>query len=299
MTFELSADQIEALQKIVILCREHKDGPELFTYAEIERALERYPGALTKNEVFPNQYTLNSLVRACVQQLDLEDQSRSLTTTFLFRLLEQKWHAQPLRHKVVEATPKIVRPPRGFANEDVLALINHLDTALGALPQKPGPGSIGDREVFKRLGENRETVVGAVRALDQLESLKAVHDSLQILQVLGGASLDQSASLKSEAAAELSSLVAFAVLPSFAESLSNKAAKQLAKLGVQVMTGAMVERIDDRGVTVGGKLMRCGAVLWTAGVSPSPIHDAIYSARGATLSQRAQRALSKVAIAAE
>ena len=61
------------------------------------------------------------------------------------------------------------------------------------------------------------------------------------------------------------------VLPSFAESLSNKAARRLAKLGVQVMTGAMVERIDDRRVTVGGKLMPCGAVLWTAGVSPSQI----------------------------
>ena len=33
----------------------------------------------------------------------------------------------------------------------------------------------------------------------------------------------------------------------------------------------MVERIDERGVTVGGKLIPCGAVLWTAGVSPSPI----------------------------
>ena len=33
----------------------------------------------------------------------------------------------------------------------------------------------------------------------------------------------------------------------------------------------MVERIDDRGVTVGGKLIPCGAVLWTAGVSPSPL----------------------------
>jgi NADH dehydrogenase len=61
------------------------------------------------------------------------------------------------------------------------------------------------------------------------------------------------------------------ILPSFAESLSKKAADHLAKLGVQVITGAMVERIDDRGVTVAGKLIRCGAVLWTAGVSPSPI----------------------------
>src|SRR6202044_3953057 len=61
------------------------------------------------------------------------------------------------------------------------------------------------------------------------------------------------------------------ILPSFAESLSKKAADRLAKLGVQVITGAMVERIDARGVTVGGKLIPCGAVLWTAGVSPSPL----------------------------
>ena len=61
------------------------------------------------------------------------------------------------------------------------------------------------------------------------------------------------------------------VLPTFAESLSKKAADRLTKLGVQVVTGAMVERIDDRGVTVGGKLIPCGAVLWTAGVAPSPL----------------------------
>ena len=35
------------------------------------------------------------------------------------------------------------------------------------------------------------------------------------------------------------------ILPSFAESLSKKAAERLAKLGVQVITGAMVESIDD------------------------------------------------------
>jgi NADH:ubiquinone reductase (H+-translocating) len=61
------------------------------------------------------------------------------------------------------------------------------------------------------------------------------------------------------------------ILPSFAESLSKKAADRLAKLGVRVITGAMVESIDARGVTVGGKLIPCGAVLWTAGVSPSPL----------------------------
>ena len=61
------------------------------------------------------------------------------------------------------------------------------------------------------------------------------------------------------------------VLPSFAESLSDKAAQRLAKLGVKVVIGAMVEHIDDRGVIVGGKRIESGTVLWTAGVSPSPL----------------------------
>jgi len=61
------------------------------------------------------------------------------------------------------------------------------------------------------------------------------------------------------------------VLSSFAESLSKRAAARLAKLGVQVVTGAMVELVDDRGVIVGGRRIESATVLWTAGVSPSPI----------------------------
>src|SRR5271163_1416525 len=61
------------------------------------------------------------------------------------------------------------------------------------------------------------------------------------------------------------------VLPSFAESSSLKAAQRLAKLGVKVITSAMVEHIDDQGVTVGGQRIDSGTVLWTAGVSPSPL----------------------------
>ena len=61
------------------------------------------------------------------------------------------------------------------------------------------------------------------------------------------------------------------ILPSFAESLSKKAEKHLAKLGVQVITGSMVEQVNAQGVTVGGKLIPCATVLWTAGVSPSPL----------------------------
>ena len=61
------------------------------------------------------------------------------------------------------------------------------------------------------------------------------------------------------------------VLPSYAESLSEKAAKRLDRLGVEVMTGAIVEKVNEQGVTVAGKLIKSATVLWTAGVAPSPI----------------------------
>jgi NADH:ubiquinone reductase (H+-translocating) len=61
------------------------------------------------------------------------------------------------------------------------------------------------------------------------------------------------------------------ILPSYAESLSKKAARQLEKLGVTVMTGARVDHVDERGVIVGGKRIESATVLWMAGVSPSPI----------------------------
>ncbi len=61
------------------------------------------------------------------------------------------------------------------------------------------------------------------------------------------------------------------ILPSYTESLSLKAAKRLGKLGVKVMTGAMVERVDEQGVIVAGNRIESATVLWTAGVAPSPV----------------------------
>src|SRR5215470_8297704 len=42
------------------------------------------------------------------------------------------------------------------------------------------------------------------------------------------------------------------ILPSYAESLSKKAAERLEKLGVTVMTGTRVEHVDEQGVIVAG-----------------------------------------------
>jgi NADH dehydrogenase len=61
------------------------------------------------------------------------------------------------------------------------------------------------------------------------------------------------------------------ILPTFAESLSRKVAKRLGELGVQVLTGVKVEKVDEEGVVAAGARIPSATVLWTAGVAASPI----------------------------
>jgi NADH:ubiquinone reductase (H+-translocating) len=61
------------------------------------------------------------------------------------------------------------------------------------------------------------------------------------------------------------------ILPTFAESLADKAAKRLEKLGVKIATGVKVEQVDEIGVIADGKRIPSATVLWTAGVAPAPI----------------------------
>ena len=61
------------------------------------------------------------------------------------------------------------------------------------------------------------------------------------------------------------------ILPTFAESLGKKAAKRLEKLGVKIVTGVKVEKVDENGVVANGERIPSATVLWTAGVAPSPI----------------------------
>ena len=61
------------------------------------------------------------------------------------------------------------------------------------------------------------------------------------------------------------------ILPSFAETLSTKATKQLEKLGVKVLTGTKVEKVDEKGVIANGTRIPSATVLWTAGVTASPV----------------------------
>jgi len=61
------------------------------------------------------------------------------------------------------------------------------------------------------------------------------------------------------------------VLPTFAESVSRKVTRRLEKLGVKVLTGVKVETVDELGVVAGGMRIASATVLWTAGVTASPL----------------------------
>ena len=61
------------------------------------------------------------------------------------------------------------------------------------------------------------------------------------------------------------------LLASFPESLSERAKRQLQKLGVEVVTGTPVNAIDANGYTLGTEQIPARTVLWAAGVAASPL----------------------------
>jgi NADH:ubiquinone reductase (H+-translocating) len=60
------------------------------------------------------------------------------------------------------------------------------------------------------------------------------------------------------------------VLGTFSEKLSAVARKRLEQLGVEVMLGKGVDKVDEDGVITGGERIASKTVIWTAGVVPSP-----------------------------
>lgn len=60
------------------------------------------------------------------------------------------------------------------------------------------------------------------------------------------------------------------LLNTFPEALSEKAAKKLERLGVEVRTDERVEEVDGDGVVVEGQRIAAGTVIWAAGVKASP-----------------------------
>jgi len=65
------------------------------------------------------------------------------------------------------------------------------------------------------------------------------------------------------------------VLGTFAAELSESAKKSLAEMGVEVLTGARVTRIDASGVVFGDTRIEAATVLWAAGVTASPLNESL------------------------
>jgi NADH dehydrogenase len=61
------------------------------------------------------------------------------------------------------------------------------------------------------------------------------------------------------------------VLPAFDPQLSDKAQRQLERIGVEVLTGNAVTGIDAGGVHLGERRLEARTVLWAAGVAASPL----------------------------
>jgi NADH dehydrogenase len=69
------------------------------------------------------------------------------------------------------------------------------------------------------------------------------------------------------------------LLAQFDEKLAARAARDLEKLGVEVLTSSMVEQIDAEGVKVNGRRIPAGTVLWAAGVQASQLGRELGAAR--------------------
>jgi NADH dehydrogenase len=61
------------------------------------------------------------------------------------------------------------------------------------------------------------------------------------------------------------------VLPPYPPDLSENARKQLEKLGVEVITNAIVTDVNDREVHIGERVIPTRTILWGAGVQASPL----------------------------
>ena len=61
------------------------------------------------------------------------------------------------------------------------------------------------------------------------------------------------------------------VLPTYPAELSERARRQLERLGVEVRTDARVTEIDEAGVSLGEQRIGARTVIWAAGVAASPL----------------------------
>lgn len=176
MTDSLTAQQFDEL------CRVMGDH---FKREDFERVLERYPGNEGPGTVLPDRGAPLEFATSCMKAVKLE----GTMLPFLSRVVEQKWKDGKFRTLIVSKVRALVRASVAVEPDakTIAGALTALTTALAASPSPQCPG----RTTCDFVRQSRDPIGTVIASLDQFDALKALHDSLHVLQVNGADWLDE------------------------------------------------------------------------------------------------------------
>lgn len=158
----------------------------------LEHAVDLYPGAQTRQDTIPDRVPVAVALDSCIRQIGLEGEGGArLVTSFLLRLIENRWRETSLRSSTL-GMAEIVRPPDSMtAQAD--AVLASFDALIARLPPPPATAPAPDESgrLFAALCEKRQIMVELHEGLTRMAELKRLHDALHILQVLGESQLER------------------------------------------------------------------------------------------------------------
>lgn len=176
MTDTLTAQQFDEL------CRVMGDN---LKRDDFERVLERYPGKEGPGTCLPENGAPLQFATSCMKAVKLE----GTVLPFLSRVVEQKWKDEKFRASIVGKVRVLVRSSTAVEPQAkaIAGALTALSAALAASPPPQCPG----RMTCDFVRQSRPALQTVIGSLDQFDALKALHDSLHVLQVNGGDWLDE------------------------------------------------------------------------------------------------------------
>jgi hypothetical protein len=152
---------------------------------DFERVLERYPGKESAGTCLPENGAPLQFATSCMKAVAIE----GMTFPFLSRVVEQKWKDEKFRSSIVGKVRVLVRAAAAVEPQakTIADALTALTAALAASPAPQCPG----RTTCDFVRQSRPALQIVIGSLDQFDALKALHDSLHVLQVNGADWLDE------------------------------------------------------------------------------------------------------------
>lgn len=176
MTDTLTAQQFDELCRVM---------GDYLKRDDFERVLERYPGKEGPGTCLPEKGAPLEFATSCMKAVKLE----GTIIPFLSRVVEQKWKEEKFRSSIVTRLRVLVRPASAV-EPYATTIVGALAALTAALAASPSPQCSGPSTcAFVR--QARPAIQTVIGSLDQFDALKALHDSLHVLQVNGADWLDE------------------------------------------------------------------------------------------------------------